>query len=149
MSLRMPKMLKRRVNKSHIEFYFNYINNIAESYLMTSIIRIVKSINGVPIRLTATQWQHILKRHPKLKGFQDQILLTVEQPFRIYITPETEFEFAAIKVFPELREKGLAENLIVHYRELSKRDGFIITAFVMSDRRLKRRFKKWQTVFQS
>ncbi|WP_287583908.1 hypothetical protein [Candidatus Borrarchaeum sp.] len=116
---------------------------------MTSIIRIVKSIKRVPIRLTAIQWQHILKRHPKLKDFQDQILLTVERPYRIYSAPEKEFEFAALKVFPELREKGLAENLIVHYKELSKKDGFIITAFVMSDKRLKRRFRKWQIVYQS
>lgn len=116
---------------------------------MTSIIRIIKSINSVPIRLTATQWQHILKRHPKLKDFQDHILLTVEQPYRIYSAPETELEFAAMKVFPELREKGLAENLIVHYKELSKKDGFIITAFVMSDKRLTRRFRKWQIVYQS
>jgi hypothetical protein len=116
---------------------------------MTSIIRIVKSINGVPIRLTATQWQHILKRHPKLKNFQDQILLTVEQPYRIYLEPETKFAFAAMKIFPELREIGLAENLIVHYKELSKKDGFIITSFVMSDKRLIRRFRKWQIVYQS
>ncbi|MFX1520142.1 MAG: hypothetical protein ACFFCD_09515 [Promethearchaeota archaeon] len=57
--------------------------------------------------------------------------------------PETEFEFAAMKIIPELRKKGLAENLIVHYKELSKKDGFIITAFVMSDKRLTSRFRKW------
>ena len=38
-------------------------------------------------------------------------------------------DFAAIAEFPELRRLGLASNLVVHYGEVSDRDGFIVTAF--------------------
>ena len=52
--------------------------------------------------------------------------------------------FAAVKGFDRLADYGLAKNLTVHYKEVEESTGFILTAFVISDKRLKKRFSIWQ-----
>jgi len=72
-------------------------------------------------------------------------MLTVSTPDALYLSPPpTKPNFAAVKTFHRLREAGLAENLVVHYREVSPSDGFILTALVMSNKRLAKRFRRWQ-----
>ncbi len=42
---------------------------------------VVKSINGIPIRLTFERWfEHIVERHPYMKGYYDDVLMTIEKP---------------------------------------------------------------------
>ena len=53
----------------------------------------------------------------------------------------------AIKTFSILKQKGLAPNLAVHYKELSPEDGFLITAFAISKKRLERMVRKWKKVY--
>lgn len=50
----------------------------------------------------------------------------------------------AVRVFSKLGERGLAKRLVVHYGEVSWTDGFVLTAFVVSDERFVRRFKLWR-----
>jgi len=112
---------------------------------ISEIIATVRSPNRVPIRLTEERWLHILRHHEELQPFQHEILLTVSTPDALYLSPPpTKPNFAAVKTFRGLREAGLAKNLVVHYREVSLSDGFILTALVMSSERLARRFRRWQ-----
>lgn len=37
-------------------------------------LRDLKSINGVPIRLTDERWVHIVENHDDLAGFYDEII---------------------------------------------------------------------------
>jgi len=53
----------------------------------------------------------------------------------------------AIKTFSSLKQKGLATNLAVHYKEISQEDGFLITAFTISNKRLERMVRKWKKVY--
>jgi len=73
------------------------------------------------------------------------VLLTVTEPDTVYLSPSgIEPNFAAVKVFNRLADFGLQKNLAVHYKELQGSNGFILTAFVISDKRLKKRFKLWR-----
>ncbi len=106
------------------------------------LIGVTTSINGVSIRLTYERWLHIIDHHPELEKFKDEILSTVSNPQHLYSFARKHI-IAATNPFSKLRDYGLSANLVVHYREF-KDDGFILTAFVMSDRRLRRRFRNWK-----
>ena len=109
------------------------------------VIAVVMSVNGVPIRLTEERWLHIIEYHRELEPLQQEVLLTVAEPIKLYFAPPPmEPNYAAVGVFPKLVEAGLARNLVVHYREVSPSDGFILTALVISDKRLEKRFKLWR-----
>ncbi len=41
---------------------------------------IVRSQNGVPIRLTEERWQHIVHRHPEMDDQRERVLETVAEP---------------------------------------------------------------------
>ncbi len=43
-------------------------------------MKIVKSVKGVPIRLTPERLEHIERRHPEMKGEEDRILETLSSP---------------------------------------------------------------------
>lgn len=109
------------------------------------MIAVVASANNVPIRLTEERWFHIMEYHRELEPFQPEILLAIANPDRIYFSPPgLKPNFAAVKVLGRLVEFGLSRNVVVHYREVSPSSGFILTALVMSDKRLGRRFRLWQ-----
>ena len=93
------------------------------------VVAVVDSANCVPIRLSEERWSHILKGHGELGGFQVELLLTVSRPEAVYRPPSGRRpQFAAVSRFDRLRASGLAENLVVHYREVSVDDGFILTS---------------------
>ena len=45
---------------------------------------IVKSKNGVPIRLTEERWIHITEEHSEMAGYYFEVLETVKEPEAIY-----------------------------------------------------------------
>ena len=109
------------------------------------VIAVVRSTNNVPIRLTEERWLHIIEYHRELEPFQPEILLAIVEPDKLYFSPpKLKPNFAAVKVFVRLVKFGLAKNLVVHYREVLPSNGFILTALVMSDKRLNQRFKLWR-----
>ncbi len=85
-----------------------------------------ESINGVIIRLTFTQWQHVLDEHSNDFSFHDYelVLDTVADPE--YVLRAQRGALAAV-----IYERG--DFLHVFYRELDSRDGFIITTRYESD----------------
>jgi hypothetical protein len=98
---------------------------------------VVKSKNDVPIRLTEERWLHITEEHSELAGYYFEVLETVEEPDAIYEGKAG--ECIAVREI----EKG--KYIAVIYRELSKEDGFVITAFLTRRKKeLERRRKIWQ-----
>ncbi len=100
------------------------------------------SVNDVPIRLTEERWLHITKHHQELRDFRELVLRTIARPEFVFNFPKTR-DLAAVSRFPKLISAGLAPYLVVHYRVLNH-DGFIVTAFPISRRRMNRRFNRWQ-----
>ena len=45
---------------------------------------VVRSKNGVPIRLTDERWLHITEEHSEMAGYYFEVLETVEEPEAIY-----------------------------------------------------------------
>ena len=96
-----------------------------------------KSKNGVPIRLTEERWFHITEEHSEMAGYYFEVLETVEEPEAIYEGKTGECIAA--------RQIEKDKYIVVIYRELSKEDGFVITAFLTRRKRqLERRRKIWQ-----
>ena len=86
------------------------------------ILRIADSVNGVPIRLTDERWEHILDSHPELASYRETILDAVENPD--YILASRRGSLAAVIVL------GRKAFLHVFYVEKTRRDGFILSAYL-------------------
>lgn len=99
-------------------------------------MEVLRSKNDVPIRLTEERWIHITEEHSEMAGYYFEVLETVEKPEAIYEGKAGE----CIAV----RETEKGKYIVVIYRELSKEEGFMITAFLTRRRRqLERRRKIW------
>ena len=97
---------------------------------------VVKSINGVPVRLTDERWVHIIENHDDLAGYYGEVLGVVESPD--YIIKGYKHALIALKKVEENR------FLAVVYKELDENDGFIITAYFTSKIKLEREVIVWQ-----
>ena len=86
---------------------------------------IAYSIRGIPIRLTAERWYHIVENHDDVAGHYDDVLQTIETPGLVL----REYKGALIAV----RGAGRAHYFCVVYREIGKDDGFVISAFFTSE----------------
>ena len=94
------------------------------------------SKNGVQIRLTEERWFHIIETHDDLAGHYDDILYAIEEPD--YIIEGYKNALIALK--------KIAKNrfLAVVYREVSTKDGFVITAYFTSKLKLQKEVIVWQ-----
>ena len=109
------------------------------------ILAVVKSKSGALIRLTEKQWEHIVTARPELSDFLKEVSDAVERPDEILEPPqEVKPQLHAVKRFERLSNVGLSQNLVVVYRETTVREGFIITAFPISDRRKERMYRFWR-----
>ncbi len=84
----------------------------------------VYSVNNVPIRLTYERWYHINENHDDLAGYFYETLETVENPD--FVVRGNKGSFKAAKNF------GKKKWLVAVYREISRSDGFLITAYFLS-----------------
>jgi hypothetical protein len=115
---------------------------------MSSDDKILATTNSkgmATIRLTAKQWEHIITARPELGSFMKEVLKTVEEPDDV-LEPlhRTKPQLLAIKRVSKLAYVGLSQNLVVVYRQTSLHEGFIITAFSISDRRKSRMYRLWR-----
>ena len=85
-------------------------------------MEVVQSVNGVPIRLTEERWWHIVSNKPYMETLQERVLDAVESPTCIL----RGYGGALVAVLSLSRRRYLH----VVYRELSREDGFVITAFI-------------------
>ena len=85
-------------------------------------MEIAHSINGVPIRLTDERWEHIVSNKPYMYAYDDALLQAIEQPTVIL----RGYTGSLIAV------KSLAKDTYLHvvYKEVTRDDGFVITAYV-------------------
>ena len=79
------------------------------------------SVQGVPIRITSERWFHIVENHDDLAGYYDDVIQVVENPDLII----SGYRGSLIAI----RGYGRDRYLMVVYREISKTDGFVITAY--------------------
>jgi len=98
-------------------------------------MEIVKSVNGVPIRLTDERWVHIIENHDNMAGYYDEVLNINESP-DLVIKGYGE----ALIALKQLEAKFLA----VVYKETGIIDGFVITAYFTSKIKLEREVILWQ-----
>lgn len=95
------------------------------------------SKNGVPIRLPDERWVHLTEGHSEMAGRYSDVLETIESPDAIY--SGNSGELLAVK------EIQTDKYIVVVYKEISEKDGFVITAFQSSRKKqLERRTKVWQ-----
>lgn len=97
---------------------------------------IIESKNGVPIRLTAERWLHIIENHDDLAGYYDEVLNTIEEPD--YIIKGYKDALMALKEVK--KDKFLA----VIYKEITKKDGFVITSYFTGKIKLEKEAILWQ-----
>jgi hypothetical protein len=97
-------------------------------------VDLTESMNGVPIRLTAERWLHIVENHDEVAGYYDDVLETVASPD--IIVPGYRGSLIAVHSY------GQQHHLCVVYREISRTDGFIITAYF--SRKIDRRKAIWK-----
>ena len=83
---------------------------------------VVDSVNRIPIRLTEERWRHIVENKPYMSAYYGNVLSTIECPMWVV----RGYAGALIAV----ASVGRRRYLNVVYREISRYDGFIITAFV-------------------
>jgi hypothetical protein len=96
---------------------------------------IVKSINGIPIRLTEERWNHIRYRHTEMEGLLDSILETLSEPELIQ---QGDYgELLAIRFYP--LTPLTPKYLVVVYREISANDGFVLTSYLVTRPSLRRK----------
>mgnify|MGYP001582338020 CR=1 FL=1 len=100
------------------------------------MLKAAKSKNGESIRLSDARWTHIVEHHDDLPGYRDQVLSVIEEPD--VIVRGKSGELLALKARGDL-------TLVAVYREISRTDGFIITAFLTSQpERIRKRGVAWQ-----
>ncbi len=84
-------------------------------------MELAHSINGVPIRLTYERWYHITENHDDLASHFHDVLEAIQKPDFVVRGKKGSLKAT--------RKIGKKKWLIVIYKEVSKRDGFVITAY--------------------
>ena len=95
----------------------------------------VKSVNGVPIRLTDERWIHIIENHDDMAGYYDEVLTIIESPD--FVIKGYGEALIALKQFE-------IKFLAVVYKETGSSDGFVITAYFTNKIKLEREVILWQ-----
>jgi hypothetical protein len=85
---------------------------------------VVDSVNGVPIRITQERLDHIISRHPEMKGHSDAIKNAISGPD--FVQTGDFGELLSIKKMPPDLP---AKYVVAVYREINHADGFLITAY--------------------
>lgn len=96
----------------------------------------VNSKNNLLIRLTDERMNHIFKNHPETKDCISWFLETIENPD--FIVAGDFGELLAIKLY-EKTPVTMDKYLTIVYKETSKLDGFILTAYFSRGINKKRR----------
>ena len=84
-------------------------------------MEVAYSVNGVPIRLTDERWGHIIAARDDMAAYYDDCLNVVENPDMVLAGRHGSLK--AVKNY------GANRYMIVIYREVSRNDGFVITAY--------------------
>lgn len=91
------------------------------------ILGIVKSISGIPVRLTQERWEHITTSHLEIDTKDYKSILNIVKNPDAILKGDTG-ELLAVKKQPRKRTWN-----VVAYKEVSEEDGFILTAYFTTD----------------
>ena len=86
----------------------------------------VNSVNGIPIRLTYERWYHIIENHDDMASYFHEVLETIERPD--FVVSGNKGTLKAAKNY------GRGKWMVVIYKEISRSDGFVITAYFLDMR---------------
>lgn len=86
-------------------------------------MEVAYSVNGAPIRLTYERWYHIIENHDELASYFHEVLDIIEKPELIVRGNKGSLKAS--------KSMGRRKWLVVIYKELSKHDGFVITAYFL------------------
>jgi prolyl oligopeptidase PreP (S9A serine peptidase family) len=99
-------------------------------------MKVILSVNNVPIRLTEERWLHITEEHSEMAGYYYDAIETISSPEAVYAGKSG--ECIALKTL------STDKSIVVIYKEVSSEDGFVITAFITSKKnQFERRVKLW------
>ena len=84
------------------------------------------SVNGVPIRLTYERWYHVVETHDELASHFHDVLDAIETPDFVVRANR-----GALKAVRNLSRRTW---LVVVYREVTRKDGFVVTAYLLDAR---------------
>lgn len=102
-------------------------------------MRIVYSIDKIPIRIPKERWVHVVAGHPEMELFQTEVMETLDNPDLIF--EGSEGEKIAVKDYLS----NLGKLIVVVYKELNSEDGFLVTSFLISKlRRLEKKRLIWK-----
>lgn len=86
---------------------------------------VLRSKNGVPVRLTVERWKHVVARHPEMKDQKEKVLETLTAPDLLQ-----EGDLGTVLAARLYQDTPLTTKfLVVVYREVTETDGFILTAY--------------------
>ena len=100
----------------------------SDDSIVRPLLGVAISHNGVPIRLTAERWAHIVEAHDYLAGLHEWVLETIGDPDAVVVGWEGALIATQRRESTRLGEK----HVVVVYREAGSQDGFVITAFLTS-----------------
>ena len=83
---------------------------------------VVRSVAGVPIRLTDERWEHILVGHPELTEERDSVLVVIEHPQSVMAGRDG--------VLLAVRPVDHRKWIVVAYVQNDATDGFVLTAYL-------------------
>ncbi len=83
------------------------------------------SVNNIPIRLTYERWHHIVENHDDLASYYHDVLEIIETPQFVIRGSK-----GSLKATKNLSRR---KWLVVIYKELSNEDGFVITAYFLTN----------------
>ncbi len=93
---------------------------------MDDPLKVVVSVHGNPIRITATQWAHVTEAHDYMAGNLDLVAETLAEPSRVIAG-----EHGGLLALRDYQETNISrKTAVVVYRDAP--DGFLITAFLTS-----------------
>lgn len=95
---------------------------------MLALLGSATSRNGVPIRLTAECWAHIVESHDYMAGLHEWTLEAIASPDTVVVG----WEGALIATQHRAQTPITEKDVIVVYREVGTHEGFVITAFMTS-----------------
>jgi hypothetical protein len=84
---------------------------------------VANSVNGVPIRLNYERWYHIVENHDEMASYYYDVLETIAAPELVFRGNRGSLKAS--------RSFGKRKWMAVVYRETSRNDGFVITAYFL------------------
>lgn len=97
----------------------------------------VRSFDGADFIISKRRWAHIIDRHSELAAKKELILDAASYPDEAFQDPR-----GSIHLVKSL-EAGASDYLVLILRKVNVKD-YLVTAYLMSDKRKTRRYRKFK-----